>query len=264
MTKRITCFVLAALLLLGCGMSALAAGKDYAIHVDDVLVEKAYAVRENGTTYVAAYFVIQAMYPEAEISWAGGATKITAPGLTVTAKTGDPYIVANGRYLYVSGGVRVHPETEDTMVPVRVLARAMGATVSYDDSGVYLTAGEGPILSGDRFYNAEDLDLIARVIRHEAGNQPLKGKIAVGNVILHRVASRQFPNSVSGVLYQKNQFTGATNCKANEASIIAAKLCLEGVDVVPGACWFNGVGKAFWASRNKSLIATIGNHSFYG
>lgn len=264
MTKRVICLLLAVILTLGCGVSALAAGDGYSIYVDEVEVERAYAIRENGTTYVAAYFVLQAMYPDAAINWEGGQTKITAPGLTVTAKSGANYIVANGRYLYVSGKVQVHPETEDIMVPVRVLAKAMGAEVKYDENGVYLTAGDGPILSGDRFYNAEDLDLIARVIRHEAGNQPLKGQIAVGNVILHRVASRQFPNTVSGVLYQKNQFTGATNCKASEGSLIAAKLCLEGVDVVPGACWFNGVGKAFWASRNKSLIATIGNHAFYG
>lgn len=265
MTRRVTCLLLALLLTLGCGMSALAVENEYEIYVDGTVVEHSNSVLEDGTTYVAAFFVVQAMYPDAVATWENEQTCIRAEGLTITAKPGAYYMVANGRYLYIPGKVRVHPETRNILVPVRTLAKAMGAQLSYDNAGVYLTTGTGPILSGDQFYNAGDLDLIARVIRHEAGNQSLQGKMGVGNVILNRVASSQFPNTVSGVLYQKNQFTGATNCKANEACIIAAKLCMDGGEAVPSAaCWFNGVGKSFWASRNKSLLTTIGNHAFYG
>lgn len=265
MGKRLICLLLAACLVLGCGVTAAAATNEFAIYVNGAPVERAYSLLEEGTTYVAAYFVVQAMYPDAAIRWDSGNTIIEAAGLTITAKVGNSYIVANGRYLPVSGLTRLHPETHDLMVPVRVLAKAMGAQVGYDAAGVYLTAGTGPIQSGDTFYNAQDLDLLARVITHEAGNQSFEGKLAVGNVILHRVQSHQFPNTVSGVIYQPNQFTGATNVKQVKADcVVAAKLCMEGVDVVPGACWFNGVGKSFWASRNKTHLYTIGNHAFYG
>ena len=246
-------------------MAALAVENEYDIYVDGVKVEHPDSVMVDGVAYAAAFFVVQAMYPDAVATWENEQTCIRAEGLTITARPGEPYMVANGRYLYLPGKVQVHPETRNILLPVCELGEAMGAKVSYDAAGVYLTnAGTGPILSGDLFYNATDLDLIARVIRHEAGNQPLTGKLAVGNVILNRVASKQFPNNVYDVLYQKNQFPGATNSTANAACLIAAKLCMDGANVAPGACWFNGVGKACWASRNKSLVGVIGNHAFYG
>lgn len=52
-----------------------------------------------------------------------------------------------------------------------------------------------------------DIDLLATIIRAEAGNQPQAGKRAVADVILNRVASDEFLNSIAGVIYQKGQFT---------------------------------------------------------
>lgn len=264
MAKRIACLLLALSLVMGCGISAMAVSSEFPVYVNGTEVEYACSILNEGTTYVDFYFVVQAMYPDAVAAWENGQMVVRATGLTITAKPGESWMVANGRYLYIPGKVQRHPETTDAMVPVRTLAKAMGAVVSYDQNGVYLASGTGPILSGDQFYNAADLDLLARVIRHEAGNQGLAGQMAVGNVILHRVADSRFPNSVYDVLYQPNQFPGATNATPTAADVIAAKLCMDGGDVVPGACWFNGVGRSFWASRHKSLLYTIGNHAFYG
>src|SRR5699024_12370625 len=70
---------------------------------------------------------------------------------------------------------------------------------------------------------------ISRLIYAESGNQPLEGKIAVGNVVLNRVASPLFPNTVADVIYQPNQFSpagsGHLSRTPNAESVVAAKLC---------------------------------------
>lgn len=88
--------------------------------------------------------------------------------------------------------------------------------------------------------------------------------MAVGNVILNRVNYNGFGSTVAEVIYSPNQFPGATNATPNAQSILAARLVLEGANVVPNALYFNGVGKSCWASRNKTLIKVIGGHAFYG
>ncbi len=240
----------------------------FEIFVNGQAVPNAHSLLEAGVTYVAIEPVTQALFPEMESVWAGGYAdvEVTGPGFALSYNAQRPYLICNGRYLYYTNGVRLHPQDSAFLVPIRVLAKALGAEVSWDSDGVHLSSGT-PIESGDAFYNAADLDLLARVVQHESGNQPLKGKIAVAQVILNRVkaGSRSgFADSVSGVIYQKNQFTGATNATPKAEAVIAAKLAMDGADVVPGAYWFNGVGKSFWASRNKALLFTIGNHAFYG
>ena len=95
--------------------------------------------------------------------------------------------------------------------------------------------------------------------------------MAVANVVLNRVSNPIFPNSIQGVLAQKNQFSTykggkLANRTPNEGSIIAAKLVLDGgvVEEVESALWFDSKCGNSWAARNKTLMATIGGHKFYG
>ena len=93
--------------------------------------------------------------------------------------------------------------------------------------------------------------------------------MAVGNVVLNRVASPIYPNTIEGVLAQKNQFStyrsgSLAKRTPNESSVIAAKLVLDGgvVEETRGALYFDSsVGS--WASRNRNCIAVIGGHKFY-
>lgn len=260
--KRSICLLLALTLLFGLSVPALAAPESQIpVYVDGELVANAASTAENGVTYVSLYYTTLALRPEAHLR-ADGAME--GSDFVLSAFTGHAYMVCNGRYLYIPGLVRAHSETCETLVPVRTLATALGAAVEWKDGGIYLTTGGAALESGDTYYNAADLDLIARVVQHESGNQPLAGKIGVANVILNRVKFSQFPNTVHDVLFQKNQFTGATNATPKAEAIIAAKLAMDGANTVGNACWFNGVGKSFWASKHKSLIVTIGGHSFYG
>ena len=102
-----------------------------------------------------------------------------------------------------------------------------------------------------------------------AATSPLEGKIAVGNVVLNRVASPLFPNTVADVIYQPNQFapagSGHLSRTPNAESVVAAKLCLEGANTAGNALYFvNPVtSPGSWASRNRPYVATIGAHAFY-
>lgn len=262
MRKRIVCLFAVLTLLVGLCVPALAApASQVPIYVDGQLVENAAAVVDNGVTYVSLYHTTLALRPGSHLRSDG---MMEGEDFLLAAWPGQAYMACNGRFLYIPGLVRSHPETYETLVPVRTLATALGATVEWKDGSVHLIAVGTALESGDTYYNATDLDLIARVVQHESGNQPLAGKIGVANVILNRVKFSQFPNTVYGVLFQKNQFPGATNATPKAEAVIAAKLALDGANTVGNACWFNGVGKSFWASQHKSLIITIGNHSFYG
>jgi N-acetylmuramoyl-L-alanine amidase len=259
--RRIFCLVLCLALALGATAQA-ADTASVAVAVDGVTQERLTAGAYEGTSYVSLYGVTLALRPDAVITWEDGQLVARAEDFTLSARIGASYLVANGRYLYIPGGVKMD-DTGDTLVPARTLALALGAAIAWTGA-VEFTSGGTPILSGDQFYNAGDLDLLARVITHESGNQPLAGKIAVGNVIINRTRTSGFPDTISDVIYERNQFPGAANATPNAESVIAAKLCLDGAVTVPGALYFNGVGKSCWASRNKTHLATIGGHAFYG
>ena len=227
---------------------------------------------EQGTTYVALAAMAQTLDPSVTITWDGGSSTaaVQSAVLDLTAKVGQQYLVANGRYLYVPEGVRM--EAGRVVVPLKELVKAFDAKLSWDpaDGTTSITTGSGGIASGDSFYNQDDLFWLCRIIYAESGNQPLEGMMAVGNVVLNRVKSPIFPNTIEGVLAQKNQFptygSGSLAKRTpNEGSIIAAKLAMDGavVEEAAGALYFDSASNS-WASRNKTHITTIGGHKFYG
>lgn len=110
--------------------------------------------------------------------------------------------------------------------------------------------------------SADDVSLLAALIYCEAGNQSREGKVAVGAVVLHRVASGSFADSIRGVIYQSGQFTPAYSGALDSAlangvpsdCYEAAQAALNGEDPVPGALYFNtGSGRG----------VKIGDHQFY-
>jgi N-acetylmuramoyl-L-alanine amidase len=226
---------------------------------------------QMGTTYVALEVLAKELAPAAQVNWDGATMTVATDQLTMTAKVGQLYVEANGRYLYVPEAVQL-TEAGQATVPLRAAAEAFGAQVGYDAAtGVAtVTSGSGAIPSGDSFYNQDDLFWLSRVIYRESGNQSLEGQMAVGNVVLNRVADPAFPDTVEGVLAQKNQFSTYKSgvlrkTEPSAKSIIAAKLVLDGgvVKETRGALFFDCTSNS-WAARNKQLIATFGDHNFYG
>ena len=93
-----------------------------------------------------------------------------------------------------------------------------------------------------------DVKLLAALNFCEAGNQPYDGKVAVGAVVLNRMESRRFPNTLEGVVYQRGQFTPAMTGKLARvlrsgripsSCYEAAQDALNGADPVNGALFFN-------------------------
>jgi len=228
-------------------------------------------IREKGVTYVALAPMAQALDETAQVSWnsGSGVVAVTTANLKLTAQVGQLYLEANGRYLYLPEQVRMIQGR--VTVPLWAVAKAFDAKVGWDSASgvVTVTRGSGAIQSGDSYYSQEDLFWLSRIIYAESGNQPLEGQMSVGNVVMNRVASPIYPNSVEGVLAQKNQFTtyksGAlANRTPNASSVIAAKLVLDGgvVEETAGALYFDSTVNS-WAARNKECVAVIGNHKFY-
>lgn len=111
---------------------------------------------------------------------------------------------------------------------------------------------------------ASDLQLLAAIIECEAGGESYTGKIAVGNVVLNRVASSRFPNNIADVLYQRSQFTPVASGRfvlvlsrgANAACTEAAQAVLNGEKAVGDDILF------FHRVRGDEPGTIIGNHIF--
>jgi len=232
------------------------------VQVNEEAAEFSAVIYQDGTSYLPFAAAAQALRPDAQTAGEEGKFTASASDFTMTVQTGACYLEVNGRYLYIPDRVR-SLEDGTAMVPTRVLAAALGASVDWNGT-VSLTSGENPMRREDRPYTDEELDLLARLITHESGYEPFLGKLAVGSVVMNRVADKRFPNSVTEVICAKNQFPGATDSDANTDSTLAARLVLEGANVAQGAYWFNRAGVSCWASRNKALLYTIGNQAFYG
>lgn len=117
-------------------------------------------------------------------------------------------------------------------------------------------------------YDANDLDVLSRIIEAEAGGEPYQGKIAVGQVILNRVVSTEFPNSIKSVVYQSGQFSpvmnGSINNKASDDSIRAAKEVLSAYVPDPkGILYFYDpkYTSDSWI-RTRDVVEVIGNQIF--
>lgn len=238
----------------------------------EAMVEEEYgAVTVNASTVIEVVDVTEDGEFAADMAQAEEPTaNVVEEFLNLTAAAGASYIVANGRYLYAEDGVILL--NDSVAVPIRVLAKVFNLSVNYDsvEQTVLLNHQESasPYLTyGGYFYDNDTLYWLSRIITAESGNQPLEGKLAVGNVVMHRVVDSRFPDTIYEVLFQKNQFTpaasGSINCEPNEDSIIAAKLVMDGAEVVPTALFFNRAGMPCYASRTRTYVTTIGAHAFY-
>ncbi|MGI6095112.1 MAG: cell wall hydrolase [Lachnospiraceae bacterium] len=111
-------------------------------------------------------------------------------------------------------------------------------------------------------YSQADLDLMASIIECEAGGECYEGKIAVGAVILNRVRSDRFPDTLEGVIYQSGQFSPAASGKLSRVLARgASEACYEAArDVFAGA---NTIGDKLFFNCGGGKGIQIGNQHFY-
>ena len=116
-------------------------------------------------------------------------------------------------------------------------------------------------------YTSSDTNLLARLIYAEARGETYSGMVAVGAVVLNRVKSPSFPNTISGVIYQPYAFTcvsdGQINLSPNATALSAAKDAMNGYDPSQGSLYYYNpaVATSKWIFSRKTVV-TIGKHVF--
>ena len=253
------------------------------------------AVREGDT--ICASFRALCEAAGYQVDWVHGQA-IAAGALHLTAAPGQTVLQAGEETLPLP--VAVSLRNSRTMVPVRALARALGLEVRYDPKTCTATilspdqpsggtqkpeqqpeqtpsvpsAPSAPSEPSDpsASYDKNDVYWLARIIEAEAGGESGEGKLAVANVVLNRVASGSYPDTIYDVIFDTKYGTqfeptsnGAIYNTPSEESIEAAKRALSGENNIGGALYFfnPSLVDAVWIRTNCTYIQTIGCHNFY-
>lgn len=255
------------------GISAAAAVTDIRINGEYIKTDAGVYVAD-GVTFAPVRSVCSAL--GAGVDWDENTR-------TATADFEDNSITfyENSARVLHNGSVTHAPAASCTIdgrmyVPVRFLGELCGFDVDWDDKyqNAELTkedteVGREYILTD---YTHDELTWLARIIYAEARGEDITGQIAVGNVVLNRVASALYPNTIYGVIFDtKNgvQFepvlNGSVYNDADQSCIQAAKRALLGENYA-GEClfFFNPtIAESNWISANRTYYAAIGGHEFY-
>ena len=222
----------------------------------------ATSVYEN-TTFVPLRNLVQVLLPGCTVQWEDGQAAVWAEGMSLSARPGDPALICNGDRVETSQPIRL--EEGRTLVPIRPLAGLLGLEVNWDP-----TTGEVALSTPEDTH--DQLYWLSRIISAESQGECWEGKIAVGNVVLNRVASPDFPDTIYGVIFDERwggQFepvrNGTVYNDPTPESIRAAKACLEGANVVGNSLYFLApeLTDNHWTMENRTYITTIGAHWFY-
>ena len=159
---------------------------------------------------------------------------------------------------------------QQTQSAVKSFQRSVGLTadgIAGSATLLYLGLGGGSSTSNGTSYSDADVQLLGKVISAEARGESYEGQVAVGAVILNRVAHSSFPDSISGVVYQSGAFSCVYDSNwhqpISETSKRAATDALNGWDPTGGAIYYFNAAKtndAFMHSRPVTKV--IGNHKF--
>ncbi|MBQ7355386.1 MAG: cell wall hydrolase [Clostridia bacterium] len=244
---------------------------------------------KSGVTYVPLRAFADAVHDGFTITW-NGLTR------TATVRDGDYVLSATvgHRYILVNGN-RVTSTASNLLIgnrlflPVRSVCTAMGLDVAWNGtrrivsvSGSYTQDSDtvepdldpptncGSDTNGS--IDSEDLYWLSRIIHAESAGEPMAGKIAVGTVVMNRVQSKLYPNTIYGVIFDRKhgtQFTpvasGTIYNNPSADSIEAARQVLNGKRTDSRILFFvnEKLAPNNWISKNRTYILTIGNHKFY-
>lgn len=276
--KRLAALLAACMLALSVTANAADRYEAVPVTVDSHAVESEAYIIESGVTYMPLRTLANLLLPDANVYWDAktAAAVVHTDALHLTAKPGELYLTSNARYFSLSG---LYPAENvllngTTYVPLRSAVRAMGGEVHWNDTAgqVEISRGRSTVEHGDTYYDEDTLHWLSRIIYAEAGDQSLRGQLAVGSVIMNRVRHKDFPDTVYGVIFDRKhgvQFTptanGAINKTPSEQSRIAARLTLEGTRISEDALYFLDprIASSLWVPKNRDYLFSIGCHDFY-
>ncbi len=220
---------------------------------------------ESGVTYVPLRALLNTLGGW-DVSWnsAKQAAVAVSGKSRLTADPAKNTVTVDG----ASRSGKVYVQKGVTYVPLRTTAELLGGTVEWDGyfRGAAMTSAEAD-------HNAVDFYWLSRIISAESRGEPLKGQIAVGNVVLSRVESRDFPNTIPAVVFQYAdgcvQFepvaNGTVYLDPTDQSVEAARRALDGEKALEGALFFYApaLSEGVWINANRTYLTTIGCHRFY-
>ena len=269
--------LLLALCLLCPGLAAAAddgGAQSVPVYIGGLLSARAYVSGE------AVFLPPEAVCAAARLSmsWSedNGTLTLSVPGAVLTGHKDDGYFEADGRYIYAPDGWLVKGDV--LYLPSDAVERLFGVKVSVSAKRdrLELSTDKLTVMSGgasyyELNYDAELLYWLPQIINAEAKFEPLAGQIGVGNVVMNRLRSPDFPDTIFEVIYDTEhtvQFepisTGGIFQEPTEQATIAAYLCLEGCSTVGGCLYFvNPDFGSGWFDSSLELVKTIGHHNFY-
>ena len=254
----------------------------------------------NSSTYVPIRFVSEALNIK-NIKWdaESGSVTIKSADKTLVLFVNKNYAYINNEYTRLENNALI--SNSRTFVPVRFISECFNAYVDWDDSTQTVlinsnkttssskpsnstntkpsssssnnTVASAPSNSASQTSNYNDaVYWLSRITEAEASGEPFKGKVAVGEVILNRVKCEEFPNTIWGVIFDKNfgiQFEPVANGTIyntpSEDSILAAKTALNGSNYIGECLYFLNptIAKSTWITKNREYYTTISKHEFY-
>ncbi len=227
----------------------------------------------GGTTYVPLRSMSVHLDSDAQVSWTGSKAIVETDSVYLEVVPNAVSITANGKSISVPQGVKLIDGT--TYIPVRAMGEAFGVYVDWDGirgTVIVSTSTDSSGGTDNSAYDEDELYWMSRIISAEAAGEPFDGKVAVGNVIMNRVESNLYPDTIYEVIFDRNhgvQFEpilngSIYNTPTNE-SIEAAKRVLDGVNVVGDALFFLNpdIAQSSWIVNNREFLMSIGDHDFY-
>ena len=267
-------------LLLAGAFFLLLAGNAKATEVPvDIRVNGEYIITDtepvirSGTTNAPIRAIADSLGAES-VEWDKGTARVSIDGKEVSVSIGSKNAFVNGKTIKMNGPAFIH--NDRTLIPVRAMSDIFGARVGWDDEykNVELTKPTVNVSKEmiDHSFTHDELYWLSRIINAESRGESMRGKIAVGDVILNRVKSPLFPNTIYGVIFDKQyavQFepviNGTIYFSPSADSVGAAKLSLTNPSTV-GDClyFFNPITATnSWIAQNRPYYTTIGGHVFY-
>ena len=231
------------------------------------------AVVMNGTLYLPLRAFANSL-GTASVSYNKSTKTATLemPGLYLTATDGGFVTYANDRPLF-SFSPNVLMSNGKMYIPASALTKALGVEVkTQTHNAVTISGSYTPLVHASKFYREDEVYWLSKIISAESGGETLIGQIAVGDVIMNRVSSSLYPNTIYGVIFDRKygvQFSptldGSIYKDPTYTATLAAKICLEGTSLSDNALFFLNprVAQSNWIVKSREYAYSIGGHDFY-
>ena len=271
---------LAALLLCLCllpGSLAFAAEDGQAVRIYEGALLRLRGFREADVLYLSPALLCRRFGLEAEeaIDEDGYTLSVPEANWRFEAPTDAEVYTADGRLLYCPEGSRLFEGR--VCFPAELVGRLFGLVFRFDGERAEMDGSGFQLLRGgadyySRRFSADDLYWLCHIIHSEARWEPLAGKIGVGNVVLNRVKSPQFPDTIMAVVLERSHVVQFSPVESGEVAAepeaeaqLAARLCLEGYNTVGESLYFVNPerGDDTWFREALTPTVTIGLHHFY-